>query len=135
VAIINIDDRPTLLQNDGGNQAGHWLQVKTVGVKSNKDGVGACAKVVSGDLVQYDRVRTGGSFCSSNDMRLHFGLGIRDAVDLLEIHWPSGVVDRLTHLDSNQVLVVREGEGQIPSPYRPLRASLSPATTQANHKH
>jgi hypothetical protein len=122
VAIINIDDRPTLLRNDGGNQAGRWLQVKTVGAKSNRDGIGAAVKVLSGDLTQYDRVRTGGSFCSSNDTRLHFGLGMRDVVDLVEIQWPSGTVDRLTRLDPNQVLVVREGQGRIPSPYRPLRA-------------
>ncbi|HXJ93253.1 MAG TPA: CRTAC1 family protein [Terriglobia bacterium] len=121
VAIVNIDERPTLLRNDGGNQAGHWLQVKTIGVKSNRDGIGAAVKVVAGDLTQYDRVRTGGSFCSSNDTRLHFGLGRRDLVDLVEIRWPSGTVDRLTHLDPNQVVVVREGQGRIPSPYRPLR--------------
>jgi hypothetical protein len=125
VAIINIDDRPTLLQNDGGNRAGHWLQVKTVGVKSNRDGIGSAVKVVAGDLTQYDRVRTGGSFCSSNDMRLHFGLGERQAVDTVEIHWPSGLVDRLTHLDANQVLVVREGEGRVASPYHPLRTPHS----------
>lgn len=123
VAIINIDDRPALLQNDGGSRAGHWLQVKTVGVKSNRDGIGTAVKVVAGDLVQYDRVRTGGSFCSSNDMRLHFGLRDRQVVDLVEIHWPSGAVDRLTHPDPNQVLVVREGEGRIASAYRPLRKS------------
>jgi enediyne biosynthesis protein E4 len=121
VAIINIDDRPTLLRNDGGNRAGHWLQVKTAGARSNRDGIGAAVKVVSGDLVQYDRVRTGGSFSSSNDMRLHFGLGNRQAVDLVEIRWPSGVVDQLAHVDPNQVLVVREGEGRIASPYRPFR--------------
>jgi enediyne biosynthesis protein E4 len=125
VAIINIDERPTLLRNDGGNQAGHWLQVKTVGVKSNHDGIGAAVKVVAGDLIQYDRVRTGGSFCSSNDTRLHFGLGPRELVDLVEIQWPSGTVDRLTRLDPNQVVVVREGQGRVPSPYRPLRHAPS----------
>jgi hypothetical protein len=125
VAIINIDDRPTLLRNDGGSRAGNWLQVKTVGVKSNRDGVGAAVKVVAGDLVQYDRVRTGGSFCSSNDMRLHFGLGSRQVVDLVEIRWPSGAVDRLTHVDPNQVLVVREGAGRMASPYHPLSAPKS----------
>jgi hypothetical protein len=125
VAIINIDDRPTLLRNDGGSRAGNWLQVKTVGVKSNRDGVGAAVKVVAGDLVQYDRVRTGGSFCSSNDMRLHFGLGSRQVVDLVEIRWPSGAVDRLTNVDPNQVLVIREGAGRIASPYRPFSAPKS----------
>ena len=135
VAIINIDDRPTLLRNDGGNSVGHWLQVKTVGGKSNRDGVGATVKVVSGDLTQYDRVRTGGSFCSSNDMRLHFGLGKREMVDLVEVRWPSGTVDRLTHLDPNQVLGVREGEGRIASPYHPLRPSPPSVKSTSTPKH
>ena len=134
VVIINIDDRPTLLQNNGGNRAGHWLQVKTAGVKSNRDGLGAAVKVVSGDLVQYDRVRTGGSFCSSNDMRLHFGLGDRQIVDLVEIRWPSGALDRLTHVDPNQVLMVREGEGRIESPYRPVRISHATGKTISKPK-
>jgi len=121
IAIINIDDRPTLLRNQGGNEAGHWLQVKTEGVKSNRDGVGALIKVVAGKLIQYDRVRTGGSFLSSNDTRVHFGLGLSQAADLVEITWPSGIVDRLRHIDANQVVTVREGEGPVASSYRPFR--------------
>ncbi|MGH9402676.1 MAG: CRTAC1 family protein [Terriglobia bacterium] len=120
-AIICIDDHPVLLHNDGGNRAGHWLQVKTVGTKSNRDGVGALVKVAAGDLVQVDRVRTGCAFMSSCDMRLHFGLGVHENVDSVEVHWPSGHVDKLAHLAANQVVVVREGEGQIPSHYKPIR--------------
>jgi hypothetical protein len=120
VAITCMDDRPVLLRNDGGNSAGHWLQVKTVGRKSNRDGIGALVKVVAGDLAQHDRVRTGGSFMSSNDMRLHFGLGGHEAVDFVEVRWPGGTVDKLAHVAANQILVIREGEGQIPSPYKPL---------------
>lgn len=123
-ALICIDDHPVLLRNDGGNRAGNWLQVKTVGTKSNRDGVGALVKVTAGDLVQYDRVRTGCAFMSSCDMRLHFGLGPREKVDSVEVHWPSGHVDKLAGLDANQAVVVREGEGQIASPYKPLRPRL-----------
>ena len=122
VCIVNIDDRPVLLRNDGGNVAGHWLQVKTVGTKSNRDGIGALVKVVAGNLTQHDRVRTGGSFLSSNDLRLHFGLGQHQEADLIEVHWPSGTVDRLTHVAANQALVVREGQGPMPSHYRPFAA-------------
>jgi enediyne biosynthesis protein E4 len=120
VCIVNIDERPVLLRNDGGNAAGNWLQVKTVGTKSNRDGIGALVKVIADELTQYDRVRTGGSFLSGNDMRLHFGLGEREEADAVEVHWPSGAVDRLTRVRANQVLVVQEGKGQIPSPYRPF---------------
>jgi len=122
VCIVNIDDRPVLLRNDGGNVAGHWLQVKTVGTKSNRDGIGALVKVVAGNLTQHDRVRTGGSFLSSNDLRLHFGLGEHQEADSIEVHWPSGTVDRLTHVAANQALVVREGQGPMPSHYRPFAA-------------
>lgn len=98
--------------------------MKTVGSVSNRDGVGAWVKVVAQDLTQYDRVRTGENWLSGNDIRLHFGLGHRQEVDLVEITWPSGKVDRLTKLSANQV-VVREGEGQIASPYKPLRRKIA----------
>lgn len=122
-AIICIDDHPVLLRNDGGNRAGHWLQVKTVGVKSNRDGVGALVKVTAGDLVQTDRVRTGCAFMSSCDMRLHFGLGAREKADAVEIHWPSGHVDKLVNIAAGQVLVIQEGGKQLPSPYKPFKSS------------
>jgi hypothetical protein len=121
ILITTIDNRPVLLRNDGGNSAGHWLQIKTVGTKSNRDGIGAWVKVVAGDLTQYDRVRTGGSWLSGNDMRLHFGLGPRQGAERIEITWPSGRVDQLTNVSAGQIIVVREGEGQIASPYKPLR--------------
>jgi hypothetical protein len=121
VAITNIDTPVLLLRNDGGNTAGHWLQVKTVGTKSNRDGIGALVKVVAENLTQCDRVRTGGNFLSGNDMRLHFGLGANQEADLVEVQWPSGVVDRLSHVSANQIIVVQEGKGIIPSHYRPLK--------------
>jgi hypothetical protein len=120
IAITTIEGRVLLLRNEGGNSAGHWLQVKTVGTKSNRDGIGAWVKVVAGNLTQYDRVRTGGNFLSSNDMRLHFGLAEHQEADLVEVRWPSGTVDRLTHLGANQIVVIQEGRGLIPSPYRPM---------------
>ena len=121
ILITTIDNRPVLLRNDGGNRAGHWLQIKTEGTKSNRDGIGAWVKVVAGDLTQYDRVRTGGSWLSGNDMRLHFGLGPRQGAERIEITWPSGRVDQLTNVSADQIIVVREGEGQIASHYKPLR--------------
>lgn len=125
VCIVNIDDRPLLLRNEGGNEAGHWLQVKTVGTKSNRDGIGALVKVIAGNLAQYDRVRSGGNFLSGNDMRLHFGLAEHEHAELVEVHWPSGVVDRLSRVRANQVLVIQEGKGQADSPYRPFTNARS----------
>ena len=136
VAITTIGGRPLLLRNEGGNTAGHWLKVKTVGTKSNRDGIGALVKVAAGTLTQFDRVRTGGNWLSGNDMRLHFGLGEHQEADWVEVHWPSGRIDRLTHVHADQFVVVREGEGQIPSPYRPLirKGSLaSPVPRKASN--
>lgn len=135
VVISTIDGWPVLLRNEGGNAAGNWLQVKTVGTKSNRDGIGAWVKVVAGDLTQYDRVRTGGTWLSGNDLRLHFGLGEHQEAELVEVRWPSGKVDRLTRVSSNQVLVVKEGEGRIASPYRPsARRAAGPGPTPDPHR-
>ena len=121
ICVTALDGQVLLLRHEGGNKSGHWLQVKTVGTKSNRDGIGALVKVVAGNLTQYDRVRTGGTFLSGNDLRLHFGLAEHGVADLVEIRWPSGTLDRLTHVQANQALVVQEDKGQIPSPYKPIR--------------
>lgn len=107
IVISNIDDRPQLLENIGGN-AGHWLELKLIGTKSNRDAIGARAKLTSGALVQYDRVRAGGSYISGNDLRLHFGLGDHSAADSLEIYWPSGRKDRFSNVKANQILTITE---------------------------
>jgi hypothetical protein len=134
ILITTIDNRPVLLRNDGGNRAGHWLQIKTEGTKSNRDGIGAWVKVVAGDLTQYDRVRTGGSWLSGNDMRLHFGLGQRQGAERIEITWPSGRVDQLTNVSADQIIVVREGEGQIASHYKPLRQTSAASQREERGK-
>jgi hypothetical protein len=90
--------------------------VKTIGVKSNRTGIGAKVRVLaktqkesSAPLVQVDEVRSGGSYYSQNDLRLHFGLDQAQVVDLLEVHWPSGQLDKFTNLAVNRLYVVEEG--------------------------
>ncbi len=116
VLVTTIDDRPLLLRNDGGNSGGRWIQIRAIGNKSNRDGIGARVKVVSGSCTQYDRVRTGGTFFSGNDLRLHFGLGSDSVVDLVEVYWPSGTVDRITEVGTNQLIIVEEGKGKVAEP-------------------
>jgi len=96
-----------------------WIKIKTVGVKSNRTGIGARVKVVAQTdpkspkpLVQIDEVRSGGSYYSQNDLRLHFGLDQAKSVDLIEIRWPSGEVNVLKNLQVNQLYTIQEG-GQI----------------------
>ena len=112
VVINNLDGSPQLLRDDGGN-ANNSLLIKTIGVKSNRDGIGARVKVVSGDLTQIDEVHSGGSYLSQNDLRLHFGLEKRTKIDLIEIRWPSGVVDKISDAGVNKILTVKEGQGLI----------------------
>ncbi len=111
VAVLNIDDRPNLLRNDGGN-AGHWLQVKTVGTRSNRMGIGARVRVRADSLVQIREIRSGSSYLSQNDMRAHFGLGERTMADTVEVRWPAGSVDRLVNVPADRLIVVEEGRGR-----------------------
>jgi enediyne biosynthesis protein E4 len=110
VVINNVDGVPTLLRNMGGNR-NNWVTVKTVAPPPNRDALGARVKVVSGDLVQWDEVRSGGSYISSSDLRLHFGLGKRTQIDSIEVHWPDGKVETVQKPPVNQFLTLEEGKG------------------------
>jgi hypothetical protein len=70
-------------------------------------------KVVSGDLTQIDEVRSGDSYISQSDLRLHFGLEKRTKVDLIEVRWPGGNVDKITNINANKILTIKEGQGLI----------------------
>jgi len=107
VIVSNIDDRPTLLRNQGGS-GNNWVELSLSGTVSNRSAVGAKVKIMAGDLIQYDHVRAGGSFLSGNDLRLHFGLGRYKRIDALEIRWPSGKTDRREGLEANRILQIRE---------------------------
>ena len=112
IVINNLDGAAQVLRNDGGNTSNSVL-IKTVGVKSNRDGIGARVKVVSGDLTQVDEVRSGDSYISQSDLRLHFGLEKRTKIDLIEVRWPSGTVDKITNITANKILTIKEGQGLI----------------------
>ena len=112
VVINNLDGPPQVLRNDGGN-ANNSVLIKTIGVKSNREGIGTRVKLVSGDLTQIDEVHSGGSYLSQNDLRLHFGLEKRTKVDLIEVHWPSGTVDKVIDVGVNKILTIKEGRGVV----------------------
>ena len=110
LAISNNNQPSVLLRNDGGNR-NRWLGLNLVGAGpplSNRDGIGARVKVVAGDLIQVDEVRSGSGYISQSDLRLFFGLGAQNQVDRVEIRWPSGVVQRLSTVKANQILTVLE---------------------------
>ncbi|MBM3122986.1 MAG: CRTAC1 family protein [Chloroflexi bacterium] len=105
--VSNSNNPCSLLRNEGGNR-NHWLMVRTVGTESNRDGMGARLRVVSGDLVQTKEVKSSYGYLSSHDLRVPFGLGNRDRVDVLEIRWPSGLTTRIEDIEVDRVLTVIE---------------------------
>ncbi len=88
----------------------HWLELKLVGVKSNRDGIGARVKLVSKSMTQYDHVSTSAGYASSSAGPLHFGLGSDKSADLITIYWPSGIVQELKNVPADQLMVIRETE-------------------------
>jgi hypothetical protein len=113
VVVSRFDGPAEVFRNvsPGGN---HWLLVKTVGTRSNRDGIGAQIRLESASGVQYNHVTTSVGYASSSSRRVHFGLGQDTLVTRLETHWPSGVRQELRNIPADQILTVREAELKQP---------------------
>ena len=110
---LNNSNQPaTLLRNEGGNN-NHWLKVQLIGTQSNLSGIGTKIVLKTGDLSLFREVRSGASYLSQSDLRVHFGLGKNAIVDVLEVHWQSGRREQFSNLNSNQMLRIKEGHGII----------------------
>jgi enediyne biosynthesis protein E4 len=107
-----LDGSPVLLRNRTP-KAGHWIRMKTVGTRSNRDGFGARVEVKAGGMTQTFEVRANSSFESASDPRLHFGLGSATRVDSIVIRWPSGQVDRIGPQTVDQELTIQEEKGVV----------------------
>jgi hypothetical protein len=110
--ITNNGGAPSLLRNDGGNGQ-NALLIRTIGRASNRDGIGARLKLAAGGRTQTREVKSGSSYLSQSDLRVHFGLGTATKADRLEVQWPSGRVEVLQGIAANQILTIREGDGII----------------------
>ena len=97
-----------LLRNDS-TPSSNYLRVRTIGTRSNRDGIGTKVRLTSLNGVQQQMVRTGSSYCSQSETVLTFGLGKNETVEHLEIQWPSGEIDQYTELKANQLIEVIEG--------------------------
>ena len=106
--VITTTNGPAYLLRNDTQTSNHWLLVKLTGRKSNRDGIGAVIKVTTPHGDQYQTVSTAGSYCSSNDRRAHFGLGADKSAQAIEIHWPSGVVQKLNDVAADRILTVKE---------------------------
>jgi hypothetical protein len=109
IVINNMNGYPSLLRCNRKN-SNHWITIKLVGVTSNRSGIGARLRCQTRGHSQIDEVRSGGSYLSQNDFRVHFGLGPAAQVDSLEISWPSGQKDVLRDVSADRIITVREGQ-------------------------
>ena len=118
IVVNTVNDYPQLIRCDSTTK-NNWIKVRTIGTKSNRSAIGARIRCVSRSpesskpLEQIDEVRSGGSYFSQNDLRVHFGLGKAEKVDLIEIRWPSSQIDTIKNVAANRVIYVREGTGIV----------------------
>jgi hypothetical protein len=109
VVIMNQNEPPSLLRNDAP-AANRWLKVRLEGTKSNRSAIGGRVTVRYGGKVQAQEVMSQSSYLSSNDPRLHFGLGAEKTADI-EVRWPLGGIDTLKAVAADQLITIREGPG------------------------
>ena len=110
--VNNLSDRPMLLVNVAGN-ANHWLGVRLVGTKSNRSGVGARVTLRGERRSWVDEVRSGSSYNSSSDLRLHFGLGAETHLKTIEVRWPNGNAERFPCAQVDAAITLTEGKGTL----------------------
>jgi hypothetical protein len=112
ILVVNLNEPPSLLRNDLRGDH-HWLKVKLIGVQSNRSAIGARVLVRCGRKTQAQAVLSQSSFYSSNDPRLHFGLGAETTADV-EIVWPNGLKEKFKDVAANQLVTFKEGSGILP---------------------
>jgi len=104
---VNLNDRPRLLRNDGGNKK-NWIMIHLIGTKSNRDAIGSRIRLTTGNKTQTRWRVSSSGYLSQSDYRVHFGLGDNTRVDKIEIRWPSGKIQTLEKIKANQVITVKE---------------------------
>ena len=111
VAVVNINERPSLYRFDADR--GNAILVELIGTKSNRSAIGARVTVDAGGQRQTSDVRSGSSFASQPDFRVHLGVGKATMVDKITIQWPSGASEELTDVEANQWITIKEGDGIV----------------------
>jgi len=123
--VSNNGENGQLFRNAGGSepaaQKNHWLGVRLIGTKSNRDGIGSALKLTAGDFVSYDQAKGGMSYCSGQDQRIHFGLGAHAKIDTLEITWPSGAHEVIKNVPADRYVTIEEGKGIQPYEFPAIR--------------
>jgi hypothetical protein len=109
--VVNRNGPPSLLTNRA-TYPNHWIEIQTVGAQSNRSGIGARLELKTELRKQIDEVRSGSSYISNSDRRVHFGLGAKNRIEYLEVRWPSGLVERFRNLSADSIVTVKEGSGE-----------------------
>jgi hypothetical protein len=113
--ISNMNAVPSLLVNQI-RTSNHWIGIRLVGSKSNRDGIGARISVKAANRILIDEVRSGSSYISNSDMRVHFGLAASTKIEWVEVRWPSGLVERFSNLAVDAIHTIKEGAGTVVAP-------------------
>jgi len=117
-----MDDKPLLMVNLAQNP-NHWLGVILQGTRSNRDGIGARVTVSAAGHKWVQELRSGSSYLSNSDMRLHFGLGSSSVADGIEVLWPSGLTERFAATEADRFVTLVETHGVSISPEKPARTN------------
>jgi hypothetical protein len=112
--ISNMNAHPSLLVNKI-KSPNHWIAFRIIGTKSNRDGIGARISLQAGGRMRVDEVRSGSSYSSNSDMRVHFGLGATEKIDFVQVRWPTGLIERFDNLPVNAIHDLKEGTGTAES--------------------
>ena len=111
--VVTTNDGPAyLFRNDGGD-ANSWITIRTRGVQSNRDGIGAVVRVTSASGTQWSTVKSGSSYASQSDLAVTFGLGADRTASSIDVEWPSGRKDHVENVVARQFLVIEEGKGIV----------------------
>ena len=112
LVVANNNDAPLLLHNSGGN-GNHFVSLRLVGTKSNRDAMGARVKLTAGGITQIREIAGGGSYLSQSDLRAHFGLGASTKIERLEISWPSGAQQTFRDVAADRFYIIQEGKEEL----------------------
>ncbi|MCA1605762.1 MAG: CRTAC1 family protein, partial [Acidobacteria bacterium] len=114
VVVNDLDGPPMILRNEGGD-GNHWVTLELGTARGNRLAIGARVKIVTADMAQIEEVRSGGSYLSQNDLRIHFGTGKYRNIDVVEIRWPSGKTEVIKGLSTDKLYSILGGEGVVPT--------------------